>query len=314
MRGERGEISLAGLLVAMVVFLAVLGATLDLFAGSQTVARDTGVRNEAQDSARSAIDTITRQLRNLASPTIDQPQAIERARARELVFKVVSPSGAPTTANTANIKRVRFCLDDNGTLWKQQQTGDAAVTTSIPGGTNAPDDPTCSQTGWLSNKRALATNLANYANGQARPVFIYNSSTLSAITSVRVDLIVDPDTTRRPDETRLTSGVFLRNQNRAPSASFTITQTTAGLMLNASLSTDPEGDQLTYCWYDTAVSTGTPPPGSPCKAGQYIGQNVTYHYLVANNTNHGIWLEVRDPAGLLGTSSVQSVTKVPPTT
>jgi type II secretory pathway pseudopilin PulG len=313
MSAERGEVTLTGLLVAMVIFLAVLGATLSLFAGSETVARDTALRNDAQDRARLASDTIARQLRNLASPTVDQPQAVERAKPREIVFKTVDSGGAPTAANVANVKRVRYCLDQSGRLWKQEQVGDAAVTGAVPGGTSAPDDPTCSSTGWTAGRsQVIAANIVNYANGLARPVFTYNTATLTAITSVRVTLFVDMDSAKRPAETRLSTGVFLRNQNRPPTAAFTVTQTTAGLMLNGSVSSDPDGDPLTYCWYDARVTGLVPPQGSPCSAAHYIGQNITFHYLVDNGTQHDLSLEVRDQAGLLGTSTVQSVTKVPP--
>ena len=314
MSGERGEVTLTGLLVAMVLFLAVLGATLTLFAGSERVARDTATRNDAQDRARTASDTIARQLRNLASPTVDQPQAVERAKPREIVFKVVNPSGAPTAANPANVKRVRFCLDSTGRLWKQEQTGDAAVTGTVPGGVAAPDDPSCSSTGWTAGRsQVIAQNIVNYTGTLTRPVFTYNSATLTAITSVRVTLFVDLDPTKRPAETRLSTGVFLRNQNRAPSAAFTVTQTIAGLMLNGSLSTDPDGDPMTYCWYDANVTGVTPPTGSVCTAGHYIGESITFHDLVANGTQHVITLQVRDQAGLLGVSAAQTVTKTAPT-
>lgn len=314
MSSERGEVTLTGLLVAMVVFLAVLGATLSLFAGSQSVASDTAARNDAQDRARLASDTIARQLRNLASPTVDQPQAVERAKPREIVFKVVNPSGAPTAANPSNVKRVRFCLDSTGRLWKQEQTGDAAVTQTLPGGAAAPDDPSCSSTGWTAGRsQVLAQNVVNYTGTLARPVFTYNAATLTAITSVRVTLFVDLDPNKRPAATRLSTGVFLRNQNRAPSAGFTVTQTISGLMLNGSLSTDPDGDPLTYCWYDARVTGVTPPQGSVCSAGNYIGEGITFHDLVANGTQHVITLQVRDQAGLLGVSAAQTVTKTAPT-
>ena len=314
MSGERGEVTLTGLLVAMVVFLGVLAATLSLFASSQTVARDTAQRNDAQDRARQASDTIVRQLRNLASPTVDQPQAVERATSRELVFKTIASTGVPTAANVANVKRVRFCLADSGRLWKQEQIGDAAVTGTVPGGAAAADDPTCSSAGWTAGtSQVIAANVVNYANGFTRPVFTYNSTTLTAITSVRVTLYVDMDSAKRPAETRLSTGVFLRNQNRVPTASFTVTQTAAGLMLNGSLSTDPDGDPLTYCWYDARVTGDVPPQGSPCKATNYIGEKITFHDLVANGTQHVITLQVRDQAGLLGVSDPQTVTKVAPT-
>jgi hypothetical protein len=308
MSDERGEMTLTGLLVAAVVFIVVLGATFDLFGGSQRAAAESQVRNETQDRVRLAADALARQLRNLASPTPDQPLAVERAQDREIVFKTVDPN---SDASTIHVKRVRFCLDNSGVLWKQEQTGEDA-TLALPA-----VDTNCSGTAWNGMpRRAVAQNVVNYVGGQAVPVFTYNTTTpLSAITSVHVDLLVDQDTTRPPGQTRISTGVFLRNQNRAPSGSFTITQTATGLMLNGSLSSDPEGDPLTYCWYDTQKVGSNPPAGSSCRAnGQYVGENVTYHYTVANGTSHGIWLEVRDSAGLVGggSTTLQNVTKTAP--
>ena len=56
-----------------------------------------------------------------------------------------------------------------------------------------------------------------------------------------------------------------------------------------------------------------PPQGSPCTATNYLGENITFHDLVANGTQHVITLQVRDQAGLLGVSDPQTVTKVAPT-
>ena len=66
-------------------------------------------------------------------------------------------------------------------------------------------------------------------------------------------------------------------------------------MLNGGPSSDPEGDQLTYAWYDggTAIAGGT---------------GVRFDYAVTRGTSHTLTLKVTDPAGLDNTSAAQVVT------
>jgi hypothetical protein len=87
--------------------------------------------------------------------------------------------------------------------------------------------------------------------------------------------------------------VFLRNQNRRPTAAFTAAPTAQGIVLNGSASVDPEGQPLTYTWLDgaTVVATG-----------------VTATYKVTAGTTHTLSLQVQDPAGLIGTSATQTIT------
>jgi type II secretory pathway component PulJ len=283
MRDERGETTLVGLLLASLLFIVVLGATLDLFEGATRVSRDAQVRADQQDRARVAVDALTKQLRNLASPTPDQPDAVDRATARDLVFKTVDPVGPNSGTNYANVKRLRYCMDGSRRLWRQQQrwTGPTPV---APAATNCPG------TGWDASDVVMADNVVNDDSGE--PVFRFNSTTLSAITRIRVSLLVDLERGKGPEPTELTSGVFLRNQNRAPVASFTATAGATEIVLNASASTDPEGDPLTYIWKDN---------------GTEIGRGIVVKYKPARGP-HPISLEVQDPAGLSATSGPTTVT------
>ncbi len=64
---------------------------------------------------------------------------------------------------------------------------------------------------------------------------------------------VDPD--RRPLESRISTGVYLRNQNQVPTASFSVASGGTGtrrFLLNGSGSTDPEGRTLFYTWFSGA--------------------------------------------------------------
>ena len=217
--GERGEISLPGLLVAMVIFMAVLGATLTTFEAFDSQAARLTRRTDAQDTARRASDAVARELRNLASPTRDQPQAIDAAGPTDVVFQTVDSTRSAGSLNATNVKRVRYCLNTGQRrLYQQQQRW----TTGAP-----PDVPAvgaCPSASW-----GPATVLADRITNGARRIFTYDAATLTDISSMRVALYVDDDVATAPPETLITTGVFLRNQNRRPVASFTATRTPQGL-------------------------------------------------------------------------------------
>jgi hypothetical protein len=288
--GERGEMSLVGLLVAITIFLGVLGATLVTFQNFDTLSRRTVDRTASQDSARTSVDLVVRGLRNLASPTIAQPQAVDKASAYDLIFQTVDSVGPNTGANAANIKRVRWCLNRsnaaNERLYIQEQKWTTLTTPAVP------SNDSCPGSGWASTT-TLSTNLTNDFNGQGRPLFTFDSATLTAIREIHVDLYSDLDPIKTPSETHITSGVFLRNQNAAPVASFTYALNgSSAIVLNGSQSYDPEGNALQYSWLDNGVKKGS---------------GVTYSYPVTPNSNHSIQLQVFDPAGLPGSSATTSI-------
>jgi len=283
MSGERGEMSLTGLLVAMSLFIVVLGATIQLFQTSTQVSRDAQIRADQQDRARVAVDAVAKQLRNLASPTPDQPDAVDRATARDLIFKTVDPVGPNTGTNYANVKRLRYCLDASRRLWRQQQRWTGATPA-------APTATACPGTGWNPGDAVVADNVVNDDTGE--PVFRFNSTTLSAITRIRLSLLVDLERGKGPKATELSSGVFLRNQNRAPTAAFTAIAGATEIVLNASASSDPEGDPLTYVWKNGTTE---------------IGRGVVLKWKPAKGT-YAVSLQVLDPAGLISNAGPTSVT------
>jgi len=287
---ERGEMGLIQLLVAMSIFAAVLGATLVTFQNFDALSRRTVDRAASQDSARTSVDRLVRDLRNLASPTINQPQAVDKASDYDLVFQTVDPIGPNTGANAANIKRVRWCLDastpSNEKLYVQDQKWTSLATPAMPSTSGCPGS------GWGSTS-IMASNLTNVYNGQSRPLFTFDSSTLTAIREIHVDMYSDIDPAKAPNETHITSGVFLRNQNAAPVASFTYALSgSSAIVLNGSQSYDPEGNALQYSWLDNNVK---------------VGSGVTFSYAVTPNSNHSMQLQVFDPAGLPGSSSTVSI-------
>ncbi len=125
---------------------------------------------------------------------------------------------------------------------------------------------------------------------------------------MHIQLFVDVDPTQPPAETRISSGVFLRNQNQAPSAAFSIT--TAGtrrFLMNAANSSDPEGRTLAYYWflgtspsYTNVIASGTCNASDEC-----INTGVLNDYsLPATASGSQVFtLLVKDPGGLTSTST-----------
>lgn len=284
MRGERGEISLMSLLTGMTLFIVVMGATLGVFQTNERVSRDAQIRADAQDRARTTVDILARQLRNLASPKPEQPQAIDRADPRDIVFQTVDPVGPNAGLNVSNVKRMRYCLDGAQRLWRQDQRWTGAIAPAAPAATGCPG------AGW-DGQELMAEHVVNSA---AQEVFSYNAAALTAITTVRADLFIDLEENRGPTATELSTGVFLRNQNRAPVASFTASASPSEIILNGSASSDPEGDPLTYEWFVGGVSKGT---------------GIVFKYSRAGTSPpYAITLKVKDPAGLEATAGPTTVT------
>ena len=287
---QRGQMSLIEMLVAMSIFVGVLGATLFTFQTFDTLNRRTVSRAASQDSARTSVDLLAKNLRNLASPTIEKPQAVDKATSFDLIFQTVDPVGPNTGANASNIKRVRWCLDPsnaaNEKLYVQEQTWTTLSTPPVPA------NGTCPASGWTTTN-VIAANLTNNYNGQSRPLFAYDSATLTAVHEIHVDLYSDLDPASAPNETHITTGVFLRNQNAAPVGAFSYAlQGSSAIVLNGSQSYDPEGGGLTYSWLDNGTKVGT---------------GVTFSLPVSSNTNHSIQLQVFDPSGLEGDSTTTSI-------
>jgi hypothetical protein len=282
MSSERGEVSLTALLLAALLMIVVLGASLTTLDGFTRVAADGTRRTDAQDAARSAVDRMSSALRNLASPTPEQPEAVDQATPTSLVFKTVDPVGPNAGTNATNTKRVRYCLDGNRRLQEQTQTWTTATAPAMPSVSG------CPATGW-TRTNLLAQHVVN----GSVPVFSYDSTTLTDVSAIHFELLVDTDVAQEPGATRLASGVFLRNQNRRPTAAFLVNATAGRVVLNGSGSSDPEGQPLLYEWFDGADLKGT---------------GITLDLNVTPGSAHSYTLRVSDPAGLTSTSAAQAVT------
>jgi prepilin-type N-terminal cleavage/methylation domain-containing protein len=307
--GDERGMTLIELLIAMVLSLIVFGATLSVAIAMSNNAQRNADHNEAQDQARTYMDRLARQLRNLASPSIftddyqAQPYAVDFAGPYDFVFRVVDERRPGGTLNQANVKRVRYCLDasdpSRGTLYQQEQTWINRASNDPP---PMPSLTGCPATGWNSSA-AVTGSIVNRTGGQDRPMFVYNHADAQRISQVHVDLYVDPTPGRAPSETRLGSGVTLRNQNRVPVADAHVARSAGRALLNGSASEDPEGQPLTYQWYvdpptplpDCAL-TPTPPS---CVATGVVAD-------VPMTGSHTVVLLVKDPAGLPDTFEVNT--------
>ena len=303
LRHEDG-FSLPEVLIAMTIMLVIMFATLsslDSFRGRQSVDQR---RAETQESLRRGIDHLQRQLRNLATPQPDV-KSIYRAQAMDLVFQTADPQ-----------KRwVRYCVNPSDPLiaagGASAWYGVSNVVSSTPPTTTA-----CPGAGW-STMQSIGTGVVNARDGLARPLFSYNwpkdtagnaiTTDTSAITRIRADLWVDVNPGANPVEQRLSSGVFLRNQNQAPVAAFTAC--CAGtkvdghhIVLNASATTDFEGRRLNYYWYYGA-SPAIPARG--CKPARddepsYLGNGVVLEAVLPPTASspQNVTLCVIDPGDL----------------
>lgn len=289
---QSGE-TLVEMLLAIAILPAVLGAGLATATSFDRNVSHNQRMNESQARTREAIDQLARDLRNLASPTPAQPQAVDVAAPYDLVFQTVDPSAPGSGGNPANVRRVRYCLEAGtaapARLWAQTQNWTTATGPAVP------STASCPGSGW-DTERVIADGLTNRLDGQDRPLFQFNSATTTAVSAIVVQAWVGRGGDTEPTRGLLRSQVFLRNQNEAPVANPAATP--AGLLrvqLNGSASYDPEGEELTYRWYDGAT---------------YLGAGIVLQSQLATPGTHSITLKVYDPAGLEGTAttSVQVLT------
>jgi type II secretory pathway pseudopilin PulG len=268
LREESGH-TLVELLAAMSLMILVIGSTLGAF---DTFGRNTATNdqlNEAQSTARIALDRMARELRNASaygtdpSPGVD-PSAVLRAQPWDLVFQSVDPLTVPAAGagNNLQLQRVRYCLDTaTNVLFRQRQTWTTATAPVMPSGAD------CPAAGWTEQSPVARW----IVNSGTRRLFTYNqmnpadvsaaTPALSDISSIRANVYVDVNGTRPPAETQLATGVHLRNKNRRPVVS--CVATAAGPMhasLNGTSSTDPEGEALKFGWKDgtTPLDEGGP--------------------------------------------------------
>lgn len=307
--------SLIELLVAMSIMVVILGATLTVLEVVTRQTQGTTQRNDAQDRARLGIDLIVRQLRNISSP-IASPKLVERAAPYDLVFQTVGPG--PVGANASGAQRVRYCMPQDTpagsagseVLYSQTQTWTTAQPSASPWSADpnvsipCPDNSATTLAQSVTTGSVVVASVTNrYRTRSDRPAFSYNNgpapSDLSQITSVQLDLFVNPTPQLPGAQTELRSAAFLRNQLRAPEASFTSTPTgSGGVLLNGGTSYSPDGEDLSYSW---ACTDPSPCPAASTLTGSATGL-VSWHPGPGTYT---VVLTTKDTTGLSATATGQ---------
>lgn len=324
-RREDGFV-LTEVLVVMVIATLLLGATLLTFERFVVHENESDTRNDNVEMARNALEIQARQLRNLAKRVTDGV--------------IAAPAdGDSFTFQTSDPTRtwVRYCLDStdptNGKVWMQQQSLAPNVLSSPVSAGMETGCPSTSA-GW-STSRLVTDHVVNRIGGRNRPMFSYrcasggsacvnSAATYDQIIGVDATLYVDTKTTDNLPEQLVRSGVYLRNQNQAPTAEFsatTITGTARSMLLNASGSTDYEQRTLTYYWFLNTmpaianVRCDLPPADDATTAwgGTLIGRGLTFQYqwpgtVPAAGTAQTIGLVVCDPGDRHSPLATRTVT------
>jgi len=308
--------TLIEVLLVCVISLVVLGATLTAYSALLRAERDNTRQTDEIENTRLAMEHAARQLRNLANPTATATSTIAVAADYDFIFQTSDPTKT----------WVRYCLQTSGSagstpaspgrglLWEMESNA-PAVTAAMRAECSG------SVAGWAKH-HLVADHVTNRVGGADRNVFTFSCSVgnppacpaseaeFPKITNVALDLFTDTDLARRPSEKRLSSAVYLRNQNELPTAAFTQRPISSRrVLLNASASIDPEGRTLQYFWFKN---------GAPVEAElndctkrpvtNKVAEGVTHvhDFPISDGTANGVtskpfWLVARDPGCLYST-------------
>jgi len=282
----------------MVVLTIVFGTTLSVLDVFQSNNRFDQLRNENQDMARTTLDRLSRQLRNIVARTTSSgvvPGALEQAEEYAITFQTIDTTKVSSGENKTNAMRVRYCLNDsnpeNEILWEEVRRWEEKEAPELPSSTSCPD----LTTGDWDSLTQVVQNVTTRIGGQSRSLFTYSAKETPEILSVETDLFINIDPKQsRPGESQLTSGVSLRNANRRPIAEFTATEEGTNekgeryVRLNASASYDPDGLSLKYKWWDNGEEL-------PTTSQEYVTKAFTV------GSTEAFKLQVTNPGGLSAT-------------
>lgn len=278
-RDESG-MTLIELMVVMLIGTILLSATLVTFENFVRNQNENDTRNDSVELARRALDLEAKQLRNLAQ-RLNQP-VIDTVQPDQFIFQTSDPTRT----------WVRYCMDtgepSRGSVWQQTQTvaigtPGAGVTAAMRGGC-----PSTSSS-WTRTEN-VATDVVNRVGGRNAPMFTYrcagggtvctsNPAAFDQIIGVNAELFIDTTPTARPEADRVVSGVYLRNQNQAPVATFSSTVITTDprtVLFNGSNSSDYEQRSLSYFWFEGTMPNAIdcPNPGLPGATELWGGRRI----------------------------------------
>jgi prepilin-type N-terminal cleavage/methylation domain-containing protein len=293
--GDQRGLTLIELLVAMTITTIVMGVVVFILTIFLNDSRYDTFRDQAQSDARLAVDRLSHDLRSAASTTASTPGLLTVAASYELAFQTVQPTGTAPAGNAGNQMWVRYCLNGaTNTLWRQTTTP-SNTTSSVPDTTNCPS--TSNQWAQKTNGNSCCVELSDITNeiggDTTRPLFTYGPSGWTAnsqIKLVQVNVYSDLNPGHLPGPTpELISGIYLRNELAYPVAQFTPTANPGAhtVTLDGSASTDPNGQALTYQWYNGGTCSSLPSTvlaaTEQYTAGPYsFPGNQTFELVVAN--------------------------------
>jgi type II secretory pathway pseudopilin PulG len=298
---SEGGFTLIETLVCSVIFVAVLTATLDSTALFNRLNHENQQVNDQSDRARRGVDRGMRQLRNLAR-RIDAP-VISRATSSDFIFQTSDPART----------WVRYCLEtrQNGDVRLWALTTPGSVTTAMSG--------PCPGTGWPGGQ-VVSTNVTNTTPQRSIPLFTFScvagapvtcpssSADFGRIRTVGMDLLVDDNPDTDPPESRVTSSVYLRNQNEPPTAAVSWRPSASRqIILNASASLDPEGRNLRFLWFRAPAPSFTCDLPPALDVMLWSGVTYTHTFLPTEGvpgTQKNMELVVCDPGGLQARATV----------
>lgn len=296
--------------MAILVSSIVLGGATMILGGIAAVNGTNDRQSQAQDKARTTIDTLASQLRNAIGPAgqspIYYPAAGSSGGASEVVF--YNPGGSPNAStNPRGLQWIRYCLDyttpANETLWVQRSAYDTSQTTP-------PSTAACPSSAWAS-QAPVATNIVNQECGTT--LFTQSTDAAGAIHDIQVRLLVRlsaGNCTRQPQQkgdqypTAITSSINFRNAKTGPTAVISCQVQNKHAVCDASKSSDPDGEAVSFKWKYLCCSPGFAGGDSTWEAGQ-----TSYLFDKGPLTAgvYAIYVQATDASGLASTAN-QNVT------